>query len=104
MNEPQVVEVMQSSDHLKQYLIEVPMVTVLPEIHRVPINLKIERVEAKKHSLKSNNVFALMFIRQRKNLILIIELLSQSILLLKALVTPNSEDNIIPYLSFIKID
>jgi hypothetical protein len=46
VNEPQVVELMQPSDHLKQYLIELTMVAVLPEvlpeIHRVPIKLKVE--------------------------------------------------------------
>ena len=58
---------MQPSDHLEQYLIELTMVAVLlevlPEIHRVPIKLKVERVEAKKHSLKSDNMLAFMFLR-----------------------------------------
>ena len=80
---------MQSNDHLKQYLIEVSMVAVLPEvlaeIHRVPIKLKEERVNTQRHSLQSDNKLTLMLVRQTKNLILIVELLSQSILFFKAL-------------------
>ena len=51
MIEPPVVELMQFSYRLKQYLIELPMVEVLPEIRRLPIKFKVEGVEAKKHSL-----------------------------------------------------
>jgi hypothetical protein len=46
----------------------------------------------------------LMFLRQRKNLVLIVKLLSQSILFLKGLVSPDSDNNIFPYLSLIRVD
>jgi len=80
VNEPQVVKLMYSSDHLKQYLIELTMIAVLLEVlpvnHRVPFKLKEERIEAKKHSLKSGNMLTIMLLRQGKNLIFIVELLS----------------------------
>ena len=47
---------------------------------------------------------ALMLLKQKMNLVLVIGLLSQSELFLKSVVSPNSEDNIIPYLSLIRID
>ena len=103
VNEPQVEELMQPSDNLKQNLIEFTMVAVLsevlPEIHRVPIKLKVERVNTQKHSLQSDNILTLMLLRQGKNLILIVELLSKSTLFLKALVSTDPEHIIIPYLS-----
>ena len=49
-------------------------------------------------------MLALMLLRQGKNLILIVELLSQGKFFLKALVSPDPEDNIIPHLSLIRVD
>ena len=49
-------------------------------------------------------MLALMFLRLEKNSVLIVKLLSQGILFIKTLVSPDPEDNIIPYLSLVGVD
>ena len=64
MQEPQAVQLLQSSDHLKQYIIELPVVAVLlevrPEIHVIPLDVHQHSIACKEYVIQPSDVLTLL--------------------------------------------
>lgn len=94
MHEPQVVQLFQPRDYLKQDVIQLAVVAVLlevrPEIHFVPLNLDQEGIAREEVVLVMIYVLALLprCLVQNKNLV--VELLSQHKVCLEAIVGPEA--------------
>ena len=98
VDEPKAVELLESSDYLKQYLAQLAVVSVLDEIrskvHLVPLYVEHEGVAGEEHPLESGDVLAILLLSTVQDLDLAVELLRKHVVQIEVCVAPEPKDHV----------
>ena len=98
MDEPKAVELLESSNYLKQYLAQLAVVSVLDEIrskvHLLPLYVEHEGVAGEEHPLESSDMLAIFLLSTVQDLDLAVELLRKHVVHIEVCVAPEPKDHV----------